>query len=362
MQLKSLFSKLLLSSLVFTSIIPNTFALAPVEDNEKPNRDCIFEEPEERVYDLDLISVRSKRQLDAGEEFEVKAFFHNSGNVPLRSEDSPCPGMKTYLGTDQEKDRASVLYGNDLDGWAGSNRIKMDQDQVMPGEIASFTFTARAGALETVYKEYFTPVIEGVKWVEDAGFQLELIVGNPGESAKVVREKMSYASRSGDVLTMIDLNAPKKLLVDLSDQTMEVYLGENMIRKELVSSGGPGYQTPTGTHKILGKNEVRIGGAKPHYIMPRFQMLGINGRGFTGYGIHALPSLGSASLRAEIRKRMRDGEKVPTELYYGDSLWNEAVDHLGRAVSHGCIRTAPEVADFLFNFTEIGETEVVVQY
>ena len=215
--------------------------------------------------------------------------------------------------------------------------------------------------METVYKEFFAPVVDAVTWIDKASFDFAVIVGEPGDQAKNIRKKMSYAGKSGDVLTMVNLDGERKVVVDLSDQTMELYIDDNLITKELVSSGGRGYATPTGTHKILGKQDVRIGGAAPHYIMPRFQMLSINGRPFSGYGFHALPSLGSASLRAKIRDLQRRGEVVPTSLYYGDSLWNEAVDHLGRAVSHGCIRIAPDVADFLFDFTEIGETIVIVK-
>ena len=78
-----------------------------------------------------------------------------------------------------------------------------------------------------------------------------------------------------------------------------------------------------------------------------------------GYGIHALPSLGSASLRSKIRS-YRDGE-VPTSLFTDDVFWKEALSHIGIPVSHGCIRLLPDDAEFAFNFTPVG-TRVVVHW
>lgn len=59
----------------------------------------------------------------------------------------------------------------------------------------------------------------------------------------------------------------------------------------------------------------------------------------SGYGLHALPSLGND----------------------GGIFWTEALTHIGIPVSHGCVRILPEDAIWLYDFTEIGDT-VTVQY
>lgn len=322
---------------------------------------CAFEFPEQTIYDAEVVTIRKKLKVEIGEEFRVKVFLKNKGNMPWFAKRSVCSGPKLSLGTDKERDRDSEFFYEGAQGWESANRVAMDQMRVNPGEIASFTFYAKAGEKSAVYKEYFTPMVDGITWMDNAQFGFDVIVGNPTDSAVNSRKKMQYASRTGNVSSMIDLNGKKKVVVDLSDQTMSVQLGEEEILATRVSTGGPGHRTPTGTHKIWGKNDVRIGGKAPHYIMPKFQMLGINGRGFTGYGIHALPSLGSAQLRARIKGLQRQGLPIPTSLYTDDTLWNEAVSHLGNPVSHGCIRVAPQEASFLFGFTDIGETQVVVQ-
>ena len=359
MSAKKLFSFLLFG--FGASLLLAQGAFAQSTDLTKVSEVCSFEAPEEASYDAELVTVRKKMKVETGEEFQVKVFMRNNGNIPWFAKTSSCPGAKVSLGTDKERDRSSGFYFSNASGWESANRVAMDQTRVNPGEIASFTFTAKAKAKDAVWKEYFTPVVEGVTWIDDARVEMDLIIGNPKDAATDIRKKMQYARRSGNVSQMIDLNGEKKVVVDLSDQTMSAFLGDEEILATRVSTGGPGHRTPTGTHKIWGKDDVRIGGAKPHYIMPKFQMLGINGRGFTGYGIHALPSLGSSQLRARIRGLQQQGLPIPTALYSTDTLWNEAVDHLGIPVSHGCIRVAPEEAAFLFDFTDIGETQVVVQ-
>lgn len=355
------FGKHLAVSAVIASLLATNFVAAEeLAPRSSQKEVCKFTEPTERVYDVNVVTVRKKLKVDKGENFEVKVYVKNNSNVPLFSDESPCPGLKVFLGTEKERDRTSKFYEEGAEGWVSGNRVGLDQEKILPGKMGSFTFEAVAGDEDGVYKEYFAPMIDNLMWFEDELFDFDVIVGDPEEDAKVMREKMAYASYSGNVLEMVDLDADKRLLVDLSDQTMQIMLGDHEIRKIKISSGAGDTPTPVGTHTIIGKQDVRIGGAKPHYIMPRFQMLSVNGRAFTGYGIHALPSLGSSTLRAKIKTLQRQGLPVPHSLYENDTMWTEAWDHLGRPVSHGCMRVSPDDADFLFEFTEVGETKVVV--
>lgn len=352
---------LVFTVLVGTFLAPSAFAVAPTTstaDVPATTEYCDVTVPERAVYDGEVVTVRRKLKVAQEEEFRVKVFVKNTGNMPWFSKESTCMGVKVSLGTDKERDHNSIFYSSK--GWEAANRVKMDQVRVEPGQIASFTFYGNGPTKDAVYKEYFTPVVEGVTWIENATTSFEVIVGEPEESASDIRQKISYASRTGEVLSMIDLDGARNVHVDLSDQVMAVYLGNEMIREFRVSTGGPGHATPTGVHKIVGKQDVRIGNKQPFYIMPKFQSLSINGRGFTGFGIHALPSLGSADLRAKIRGLQSQGVPIPTSIYEDDTLWNEAVEHLGRPVSHGCVRVGPIDAQFIFDFTEVGESEVTI--
>lgn len=334
-------------------IIPIPYYTGKFIDRTKEDI-CGFNLPEKQVYDAELVTVRKQLRVEQGEVFKVKVFLKNTGTMSWFSNTSSCAGAKIFLGSDKERDRASDFYQSNLEGWAGANRIMMDQFRTDPGQIASFTFQAQAPYIDTVYKEYFTPVIEAVQWIDDAQFYFETIIGDGGGNAADARKKIDYANRSGSI-DYLDLSAEKSLNVDLSEQKLYVKLGDEVIREFRTSTGAAATPTPTGTTFIKLKQEVRIGGKAPHYIMPKFQWFRDG-----GFGFHALPSLGSSSLRAKIRALQAEGKPVPTSLYLGDSLWTEAVSHIGIPVSHGCIRLLPADADWVWDFTEIG-TKVVVE-
>lgn len=299
----------------------------------KPIEDCYFSLPDDKIYDAQLIAVKRELKVDAGQTFQVKVFLKNTGSMPWFSNKSMCLGPKMSLGADNSRDEASVFYSEKLANWESPNRVGMDQLKISPGEIASFTFLGLAPENPNAIKQFFTPVLKDLQWIDNAKFIVDVVVGDPGDTAMNLRKKLLYANVSGSAAD-INLNGEKVLKVDLSEQKLYVLLDGKVVREFPVSSGQPKkYPTPTGETKIILKQNVRIAAAPPHYIMPRFMMFKAG-----GYGFHALPSLGND----------------------GGVFWTEARNHIGRPVSHGCVRLLPEDADFAFDFTEIG-TKVVVQ-
>ncbi|MBI2634645.1 L,D-transpeptidase [Candidatus Peregrinibacteria bacterium] len=333
----------------------NVYALQPANTGIKREM-CGFDWPDEQKYDAKLVAVRKKLTVDPGEKFEIKVFLKNMGNMPWFSTDSACPGPRIFLGTDKERDHASFIYAESANGWAANNRIKVDQLRVEPGEIASFSFEGVAPKTDEAYKEYFTPMIKEIQWMDGASFAIETIVGEPAENAASLRKKFSYVQTSGP-LSMLDLNGERSIYVDLSDQWLKLKIGDYVVREFPVSSGHPvTHPTPPGNYTIDLKQEVRIGSKSPYYIMPNYMWFRTG-----GYGFHALPSLGSAQLRGKIKSLQAAGKPVPTSLYKDDVLWNEALDHIGRPVSHGCVRLLPNDSDFMFNFADIGTKVTIVR-
>lgn len=293
---------------------------------------CDFVNPDQVNYDAQLVAVRSPLRVDTNETFRVKVFLKNTGNVPWFSGQTTCAGQVS-LGTDESRDHDSLLYTKDLQGWEGSNRIAMDQMRVDPNAIASFTFLAQAGSNPDVYKEYFTPVVKDLQWIDNSKFFINVMVGDTGESASDIREKLSFSRTSGSVLGL-DLNAPQTLKVTLKDQQLHVYLGDTDIRDFRVSTGKSDTPTPPGHYSIILKQEERTGFEPPHYVMPKFMMFQES-----GYGFHALPSLA----------------------HDGNTFWTEALTHIGVPVSHGCVRLLPEDAAWLFDFINVG-AKVEISY
>ena len=120
----------------------------------------------------------------------------------------------------------------------------------------------------------------------------------------------------------------RKILIDTNNQTLTAFLSGIPINKFPISSGKPGYETPSGVYHIKNKNP-RAWSYTYHLWMPYW--LGFIG---SAYGIHELP---------EWPGGLKEGE-----------------GHLGRPVSHGCVRLGVGPAEWLYNWADIG-TEVVVK-
>ncbi|MCC7432467.1 L,D-transpeptidase family protein [Candidatus Peregrinibacteria bacterium] len=302
---------------------------------DKVTVNCNVEPIAEPVYAGRLLSIDVPTAVDPNQLFNSTIKVVNTGNTPWFSIGSGCPGQSpTFLGTTREKDRASIFHAPMIFGdtkWYQSNRIKMKTPRVDPGETAEFIFASHAPSEPGIYREYFAPVIEGKAWLTDeAEFGFDIKVGQPEEDENVLK----YTREIPVSLNLTDpkFSGDKKILVDLSEQKMHLKLGDLTIKTFTVSSGKPKTPTPVGTTKIQFKQEVRVAGSYPHYIMPKFMQFRAG-----GYGIHALPSLANDR----------------------GVFWREALNHIGSPRSHGCIRLLPEDANFTYDFADVG-TEVKV--
>lgn len=304
-----------------------------VQTEERDEVNCVVEPLAEKVkptYSGKFLSIHQDETVVPGEVFNVDVYMQNTGNVPWFSKDSGCvTGAIVNLGTEKARDRVSPFYNNLQNmqsNWLGSNRIKMASKRVDPGSIAIFSFIAWAPEQEGIYREFFAPVAEGVQWMGgDARFATDINVG--GLVPNEVQSKYFPYIEDSVNLTKLDLSGEKNIDVSLSQQKMWIKVGDTVIRTFSVSTGKSATPTPKGEYSISLKQEVRIGGKAPHYIMPKFQMFKKG-----GYGIHALPSLANDK----------------------GVFWREALNHIGSPRSHGCIRLLPADAEFTFNFTEVG--------
>jgi len=310
------------------------FPQAHAEELTDQPVNCEFEVPEEPENKAEFVAVRRKAFVAVGEAFEVKVFIKNTGNTPWFSADSGCKAAPMVsLGTDKERDRSSPFYSTEIksiSNWLAPNRIKMESKRVDPQGIATFIFVSKAPAEIGLYREFFTPLVEGVTWMDSGIFSIDTKVGEPDiDPGK--RVLLSFIQESTN-LAKVDLTGDKKIEVDLSEQRMWLKVGDYTIREFRVSTGKSRTPTPVGTTKILEKKEVRVASKSPHYIMPKWMMYRSG-----GYGIHALPSLGNDR----------------------GVFWREALTHIGIPVSHGCIRLLPKDAEFAYDFGEVGTTVVV---
>lgn len=122
----------------------------------------------------------------------------------------------------------------------------------------------------------------------------------------------------------VNYSGGKKILVDISEQHMYVYDGEQLVYS-FVSSTGMNNATRTGSFSVLDKIPNAYG-ATWNIWMPNW--LGIYWAGSLENGIHALPILPS-----------------------GATLW---AGFLGRPISYGCVVLDTYDAQMLYDWAEVG--------
>jgi len=291
---------------------------------------CDYEAPEEVDYQVDMLTETMDTDLIGGDVFYVDFTFENTGNTRLFSSDSECDDVPVInLGTQMDQDRQSLFGDSDhsISGWLSADRIKMQEAYVDPGEEFHISFQSLAPEGDNIYREFFQPVIEDYGWIDEV-FALDIEVGTATEEMK---DNIQYVTRTAiDAASLSGLE--KNLEVDLSEQILYAKFGDIAVWEMQTSTGAWDTPTPPGSYTIFQKQELRIGGEYPHYRMPWWQYWDAR-----GYGIHGLPYLGTD----------------------GGAFWQEANDHIGIPVSHGCVRTLPEDAETLYYFTEIG-TPIVI--
>ncbi len=293
---------------------------------------CDYSAPLDADYSVEFKSVSITEDIAGGEEFEVTFEFENTGTARVFSSNSGCEDMAVLnLGTQMEQDRKSLFgkVANRVDGWTASNRIKMEDAYADPGDTFRVSFVSRAPEGDNLYREWFQPVVEWISWVGEP----ILVDIQVGEVTDQMLDDISFAhTLSIDAKSLEGLE--RNLEVELGTQTMHAKIGDHKVWSFTISSGAASTPTPTGTYSILNKQELRIGGAAPHYRMPYWQ-----GWRTDGYGLHALPYLETD----------------------GGAFWQEALNHIGVPVSHGCVRQLPEEAQELYRFTSIG-TSLYIHY
>jgi LysM repeat protein len=130
----------------------------------------------------------------------------------------------------------------------------------------------------------------------------------------------------------VPAGAGKRILVDLSDQHLYAYQGDQLVYSFIASTGAAPYYTRAGQFQIQSKIPNAYGSTW-NIWMPHW--LGIYYAGSTENGIHALPVLSN-----------------------GQVLW---AGYLGTPISYGCVVLGTYEAELLYTWADLG-TPVLIQY
>ena len=168
------------------------------------------------------------------------------------------------------------------------------------------------------------------------GFLVKSYPVPDAEKKEVLNESISIPIQKNGKLKTIKIprkaksfdSQGKTIVIDLSGQTLSYFEDGFRMNTFIASTGRSGYNTPIGEFKILNKTKLAYSRAYGLY-MPYWMAFTAR-----GHGIHELP--------------------------YWPSGYREGENHLGTAVSHGCVRLGLGSAKELYEWAQAG-TKVIVQ-
>lgn len=176
---------------------------------------------------------RGTSNLMPGDRVFVGIKARNTGNMAWNKS-----GANTVLlGTNRPIDRGSAYYDTT---WLSRTRpAQLVEATVAPGQIGTFEFWMKASASGS-FSEFFTPVVEGVTWMNDAGVNFAMQTPQPRYSWQFL-DQYAYV-----------------------DQTKTVGKGTtNMLRGDRVYVGFKAKNTGNISWRNNGPNPVNIGMTHP---------------------------------------------------------------------------------------------------
>ena len=129
-------------------------------------------------YHYQWLGQSSFPTISAGQAYNFTLNVKNTGSATWYKN-------SVNLGTSKDLDRISPFLREDSQNptnhpsnWITPNRIQMQQELVVPGETATFSFwiSAPVDIKPGIYKEYFRLVADGITWMEDYGIYWDVIV------------------------------------------------------------------------------------------------------------------------------------------------------------------------------------------
>ncbi|MBU1092650.1 L,D-transpeptidase [Patescibacteria group bacterium] len=225
-------------------------------------------------------------------------------------------------------DKRSSLFATSTWGENGTQVLTHPTNtktEIRPREIFTFYIPIQAPLKPALYQENFHVYIgkdivagEDIKWLFQVGNTIEQQSATSDKEIKIwLDTQQLWAVENGIVLMAVPISTGKK-----------------------------GYNTPKGSYKIL--NHIETAYSSPYRLwMDNWMAISSTKYGFVGYGLHALPYW-------EVAQGNRvEGEIKDGRLYTEGKLY-EDYEHLGKPMSHGCIRLGIETSQILYNWAPNG--------
>lgn len=224
--------------------------------------------------------------------------------------------------------------------WQDNHRILPDNNSpaiIYPRDTVQFSIPLQTVKEVGTYQELFQLALNDDIWIN----------GEPIKWLISIGDSIAYQSISGE----------KRIVINLANQRLWAVNEDNIIiLNALVSTGKSGYGTPKGSYTIHNHIDTAYSSSYKLY-MDNWMELDSSKFGLKGYGIHALPHVRVNPNSPKFKGK--DGQFVGGRLLVGDKYY-EGFSHLGKKISHGCVRLGLNTSKALFNWAENGTAVQVV--
>ncbi len=153
------------------------------------------------VFDYEFVSISDKLPdaVLTNEQFRFFIDIRNTGNVTWYNDQGDW--NEITLGTSKPQDRESAFKVNHKE------RLGFLRDkEVRPGEIGRFYFNLKSPSIAGDYTEYFTPVIDQIRWLQDKNMHFSVKVGNPNFRFRIPYLKQKNIQITANTIKEIKLS------------------------------------------------------------------------------------------------------------------------------------------------------------
>ena len=286
-----------------------------------------FDTVSDLPYHYHIVSQSPSPSYEPGETGSLRLTIQNAGRASW-------PITQVYL--------SSVLFNGAKNTesqfitstWVDNYRIapvEGSASTVRPREKVSFIIPLKAIKKTGVFQESFKPALEYLGFMEG--------------------DQVNWLVAVGGTVRYQNASSGKKIEILLNDQRLLAIEDGIVILSAPVSTGMGGiYATPKGTYTIHNHIDTAFSNKYKLY-MDNWMALDSDKFGLKGYGIHALPHVKVNPNNPKFKGK--DGQFVGGRLYI-DGKWYEGFSHLGKKMSHGCIRLGLVTSKALFDWAENG--------
>jgi len=228
-----------------------------------------------KKYDYNLLSIiYGKNEFKKGDLVSVLIKLRNTGTAPWQKTGN----NHLSLGADQPRD-----HKNQLLPIPAPRLASMQETLVQSGEIATFQFNIKVPQLDGIYREYFSPVVEGITWMENKDSYLQVKVGNSdklmtpdSEAEDAVDKTLPVSSSINIAVSKLDVTAlPRPLRVDLSYRgnpaiisgsgQFSLFEGSNKLA-DFSANQQVNVQYENGVFRVTGNLKTYIIASRPRFV------------------------------------------------------------------------------------------------